>query len=85
VRCRICGRWLRNTVSVKRGIGPVCWSRLPQNHSLKEYQEPRWWEMLDWNTMEKTWSSLSEDIKDKIRGAGLAPDYDSQEEAEGSG
>ncbi|GAH26999.1 unnamed protein product [marine sediment metagenome] len=27
VRCRICGRWLTNPVSVERGIGPVCWAR----------------------------------------------------------
>ena len=28
VRCRVCGRWLRVKLSVKRGVGPVCWSRL---------------------------------------------------------
>jgi len=33
VRCRICGRWLTNPVSVERGIGPVCLARL-----LKEYE-----------------------------------------------
>jgi len=27
-RCRICGRLLTAPVSVKRGIGPVCWGRL---------------------------------------------------------
>jgi len=28
-RCRICGRLLTNLVSVERGVGPVCWARLP--------------------------------------------------------
>jgi len=27
-RCRVCGRPLTNDVSVKRGVGPVCWRRL---------------------------------------------------------
>ncbi len=37
----------------------------------------KWWEMLDWNRMDKTWMKLSEDIKNKIREAGLAPHNDS--------
>lgn len=36
--------------------------------------------MLDWEQMKNTWSRLSEDIKNKIREAGLAPSYDSPEE-----
>lgn len=35
-----------------------------------------WWEMLDWEQMKETWDRLSEDIKKKIRDAGLAPSYD---------
>ena len=30
VRCRICCRELTNPVSVRRGVGPVCWRRLPR-------------------------------------------------------
>ena len=37
-----------------------------------------WWEMLDWNQMDKAWENLSVEIKDKIRGVGLAPNYDEQ-------
>jgi len=38
-RCRICGRLLTNPVSVDRGIGPVCWARIQQNHTLEDYHE----------------------------------------------
>ena len=30
-RCRVCGRLLTNPVSVERGIGPMCWSRLQED------------------------------------------------------
>ena len=43
-----------------------------------EMVEVKWWEMLDWNQMETTWNLLSEGIKNEIRGAGLAPDFDTQ-------
>ena len=45
-----------------------------------EMAELEWWEMLDWNQMENTWKMLSDEFKDKIRRAGLAP----QGEREGS-
>lgn len=38
-RCRVCGRLLTAKESVERGIGPVCWRRLKQNHSLEDYEE----------------------------------------------
>ncbi len=28
--CRVCGRPLFTEASIERGIGPVCWSRLPK-------------------------------------------------------
>jgi len=34
--CRICGRLLTNTKSVKRGIGPVCWAALKRDWGTKE-------------------------------------------------
>ena len=36
-------------------------------------RRPNWWEMLDWNEMKNTWELLSEDIKNEIREAGMAP------------
>ena len=30
---------------------------------------PEWWEMLDWETMSKTYEMLPQEIKDKIRGS----------------
>ena len=29
-RCRVCGRPLTAWVSRVRGVGPVCWSRIPK-------------------------------------------------------
>lgn len=40
--------------------------------------EAKWWELLDWNQMENTWRRLSDEIKNKIRRATLAPTYDVQ-------
>ena len=43
-RCRVCGRPLRNSESVKRGIGPVCWKRLKRieatNQKLDTWHVP---------------------------------------------
>ena len=39
-------------------------------------KEVEWWEMLEWENMESTWHKLSDEIKNKIREAGLAPSYD---------
>ena len=39
-------------------------------------KEIEWWEMLEWENMESTWHKLSNEIKNKIREAGLAPSYD---------
>ena len=36
VKCRVCGRWLTNPVSVERGIGPVCLARLEANREEAE-------------------------------------------------
>ena len=36
VRCRMCGRWLTNPVSVDLEIGPVCWSRLQRGEITEE-------------------------------------------------
>ena len=34
---------------------------------------PEWWEMLDWDQMPQVWRTLPEEIKAKVREAGLAP------------
>jgi len=39
-------------------------------------KKAEWWEMLEWESMESTWYKLSDEIKNKIREAGLAPSYD---------
>lgn len=36
VKCRICGRWLSNPVSVERGIGPVCWARIQKGELVEK-------------------------------------------------
>jgi len=36
VRCRICGRWLTNPVSVDLEIGPVCRTSLLNEAKVKE-------------------------------------------------
>ena len=38
--------------------------------------KPEWWEMLDWNQMPQVWRTLPEEIKVKVREAGLAPKKD---------
>lgn len=37
-------------------------------------KEPEWWRMLDWNEMKNAWILLPDDIRDKVRQAGLAPE-----------
>jgi len=52
------------------------------NDLTRKVKEPdiTWWEYLNWETMPQTWALLSEDIKQVIRDAGLAPSFDSPEE-----
>lgn len=38
-RCRVCGRLLTAPLSVRRGVGPVCWGRLKTNYTLEDYSE----------------------------------------------
>jgi hypothetical protein len=38
--------------------------------------KPEWWEMLDWDEMPQVWRTLPEEIKSKVREAGLAPRKD---------
>jgi len=35
--------------------------------------KPEWWGMLDWDEMPQVWRTLPEEIKVKVREAGLAP------------
>ena len=35
-RCIICGRLLTDPLSVKRGMGPVCWAAILKKRRLKE-------------------------------------------------
>jgi hypothetical protein len=37
---------------------------------------PKWWELIDWNTMEDTWWKLTERVRQEIRDGGKAPKYD---------
>ena len=39
-------------------------------------KEKEWWQLLDWNMMKNTWKILPKEIKNKIREAGLAPNFD---------
>jgi len=41
-------------------------------------EKVEWWEMLDWNEMKNAWILLSDEIKEKVREAGMAPDCDVQ-------
>ena len=43
---------------------------------MKTNEEVEWWEMLDWNELKNAWILLSEELKNKVRDVGLAPDYD---------
>ncbi len=38
--------------------------------------KPEWWEMLDWDQMPQVWKTLPEEIKSKVREAGLKPKKD---------
>jgi len=42
------------------------------NDSLS-LEKPEWWEMLDWKNLKDAYSKLPEDIREKIRKAGLSP------------
>jgi len=79
-RCRACGRIISEEQYIAEqevGGGGYCHCEFSDgNRVLNEMVEAKWWELLDWNQMENTWVRLSEEIKDKIREAGLAPDYD---------
>jgi len=39
--------------------------------SRKKKTKMEWWEMLDWNTMPRTFKMLPEELKEKIKKAGL--------------
>lgn len=39
IRCRICGRELKDPESVKRGVGPVCWKKLIKKQSDLKLEE----------------------------------------------
>ncbi len=41
IKCRRCGRTLKDKTSIKRGFGPVCWQRLQEedNHGQKNRTE----------------------------------------------
>jgi len=42
------------------------------NNSL-HLEKAEWWEMLDWKNMRDAYSKLPEEVKEKIRQAGIAP------------
>ena len=40
-------------------------------------RKPNWWDMLDWDSMgKKAWNRLPDDIKNKLRDSGKAPEFD---------
>jgi len=47
-----------------------------EEERLHKYDHLKWWELLDWDTMLDTWAMLSEELKEKIRKASLAPKED---------
>ncbi len=79
-RCRACGRIITEEQYIEEqegGSGGYCLCEFSDgNRVLNEMVEAKWWELLDWNQMENTWERLSDEIKDKIREAALAPTYD---------
>jgi len=46
----------------------------------KKEPDLKWWEYLDWETMEFTWKRLPEEIKQVIRDTLGSPSYDVSEE-----
>ena len=47
---------------------------------MKGGDNPEWWEMLEWEQMERTWNILPEKTKNRIREAGISPSYDLSDE-----
>lgn len=81
-KCRVCGRIITEEQYIKEqecGSGGYCRCKLSTTDGiLNEMVEVEWWELLDWNQMENTWGKLSDEIKNKIRRAALAPTHDVQ-------
>ena len=80
-KCLKCGRIITDEEYAEElehsGSGGYCLCEFTDgNRILHEMVLVKWWEMLDWNQMEKAWDGLSEKIKNDIRSEGLAPDYD---------
>ena len=48
VKCRICGRRLTNPVSVKRGIGPVCATKVKKETMYERYEHYKLDEVNGW-------------------------------------
>lgn len=87
-KCKVCGRIITDeeyTDEQECGSGGYCYCQFSSDFRfLNDMVEVEWWEMLNWNTMANTWVRLSDEIKNKIRGAGLAPDYDEVQGSSGS-
>ena len=81
-RCRACGRIITEEQYLEEqegGSGGHCLCEFSDgNRILNEMVEAKWWEILDWNQMKNAWILLSDELKKKVRDAGLAPDYDAQ-------
>ena len=85
-KCKACGRIISDEEfdeEQEQGSGGHCYCEFSATDpDTGEVWYPRilhvmvqveWWEMLDWNKMKNAWILLSDDIRDKIRDAGLAP------------
>ena len=81
-KCRVCGRIITEKQYIEEqecGSMGYCHCEFSTTEGiLNEMVEAQWWELLDWNQMENTWGRLSDEIKNKIREAALAPTYDVQ-------
>lgn len=79
-RCLACGRIITEEQYLEEqegGSGGYCLCEFSDvNRILNEMVEAKWWEILDWNQMKNAWILLSDELKNKVRDAGLAPDYD---------
>ncbi len=87
-RCPACGRIISEEQYIADrdgGSGGNCYCESTDGGLiLTAMVEAKWWELLNWNRMQNTWDRLSEEIKNEIREAGIAPSYDGSQSSTGS-
>ena len=82
-KCKACGRIISDEEYDEEqdsGSDGYCQCDFADgNRPLHLMIQVEWWEMLNWNNMKNAWILASDEIKDKVRGAGLAPEFDKPE------